>query len=105
MVFLLILFLRISQQVLLIPTNTPHIRVYPCVGTNYIGNKKQTRLANITVIVEGKGKYHSSIECTTFCNFKLQILNPVIHFFKLPRLSLVVHFFKLPRMEEEQSLE
>ena len=42
------------QQALLIPTDTPYTTVYTCVGINYAGNKKQTRFANITVIVEGK---------------------------------------------------
>lgn len=55
------------QQVLLVPTDTSHTTVYTCVGINYAGNKKHTRFANITVIVEGKEKHHSYIECATFC--------------------------------------
>ena len=42
------------QQALLVPTDTPHTAVYTCVGINYVGNKKYTRSANITVIVESK---------------------------------------------------
>ena len=57
------------QQVLLVPTDTPHTTVYTCVGINYAGNKKHTRFANITVIVEGKHAnlktlYYSYIMCT-----------------------------------------
>ena len=91
------------QQVLLVPTDTPHTTVYTCVGINYAGNKKHTRFANITVIVEGKHAnlktlYCSYIICTKLlslhsCNFKLQVLN------------LVIHFLKLLRMEKEPSLQ
>ena len=43
------------QQVLLVPTNTPHTTVYTCVAINYAGGEKHVGLANITVIVRGKG--------------------------------------------------
>ena len=42
------------QQALLAPTDTPETTVYTCVAINYAGNKKHTRSASITVIVEGK---------------------------------------------------
>ena len=42
------------HQALLVPTDTPHTAVFTCVGINHAGNKKHTRSANITVIVEGK---------------------------------------------------
>ena len=42
------------QQTFIVPTNMPHITVYTCKGTNYIGNMKHTRSATITVIVKGK---------------------------------------------------
>ena len=41
------------QQTLIVPTNMPYTTVYTCKGTNYIGNMKHTRFANITVIVKG----------------------------------------------------
>ena len=53
------------QQALLVPTDTPHTTVYTCIGINYAGNKKHTRFANITVIVEGK---HASLK-TLYCSY------------------------------------
>ena len=41
------------QQSFVVPTNMPHTTVYTCRGTNYIGNIKHIRSANITVIVKG----------------------------------------------------
>ena len=52
------------QQTLIIPTDMPHTTVYTCKGTNYIGNMKHTRSANITVIVKG----NMILVCN--CNFK-----------------------------------
>ena len=46
--------LSYMQQALLVPTDVSHTTVYTCVGVNYAGNKKNTRFANVTVIVEGK---------------------------------------------------
>ena len=48
------------MQAFLVPTDTPHTTVYTCVGINYVGNKKHTRSANITVIVEGKLNFIAS---------------------------------------------
>ena len=48
-------FPSIFQQVLLVPTDTPRTIVYTCVGINYAGGEKHVGLANITVIVKGKG--------------------------------------------------
>ena len=40
-------------QTLIVPTDIRHTTVYTCKGTNYIGNMKYTRSADITVIVKG----------------------------------------------------
>ena len=42
------------QQVLLVPTDTPHTAVYTCVGMNYTGSRRLMGFANVTVIVKGK---------------------------------------------------
>ena len=48
-------FPSIFQQVLLVSTDIPSTTVYTCVGINYAGGEKHVELANITVIVNGKG--------------------------------------------------
>ena len=52
------------QQILIVPTDMPHTTVYTCKGTNFIGNMKHTRSADITVIVKG-----NMIQIFN-CNFK-----------------------------------
>ena len=39
----------VVEQVLEVPTESPHTTVYTCIGSNRIGN----RTSNITVIIEG----------------------------------------------------
>ena len=41
-----------GSRLLLVPTHKPHKTIYTCKGINYIGNKKYTSSASITVIVE-----------------------------------------------------
>jgi len=41
------------HQQFIVPTDIPHTTVYTCVGINYAGKIKHTRVANITVIVKG----------------------------------------------------